>query len=272
MCVTSSHRWKCGENLVETSFLTSSIGGSTLECGPVTFEFCVSRDESTYRVVTTWLFWSPSLHPPAVAFPAPLTFCPRHWLLHPCFLLPQTQGPRGWKFCRLSVSRSRKLCATLMVSEGDFLADGERRGGAWAFLASGPLLIRCSAGTLSRIKLSVLSVTEIHLLIPCLNPWFRRFHFLIGQPIQLGKSRAWRMIGSFWENDLFFWSLYHFITVAAFTWEIWGTKSWWQSAAQNLDYSGLGHMAWAEAAALACKLLKVKTHKSQVMSGGGAAK
>lgn len=41
--------------------------------------------------------------------------------------------------------------------------------------------------------------------------------------------------------------------------------------AQTLDFSGLGHMDEAEREALATrKLLKVKTHKSQVM--GGAAK
>lgn len=39
--------------------------------------------------------------------------------------------------------------------------------------------------------------------------------------------------------------------------------------AQTFDFSGLGHMDEAEREALATrKLLKVKTHKSQVMGGG----
>lgn len=47
-------------------------------------------------------------------------------------------------------------------------------------------------------------------------------------------------------------------------------KALWQSAAQTLDFSGLGHVDGAEWEALSsCKLLKVKTHKSQVMWGVG---
>lgn len=113
----------------EASFSTSSIRGSMLECGTTHCKTSLRvlhllQQDWTYQVVTTWQFWSPSLHPPAVAFPAPLTFCPRHSLLHP-FLPPQTQGPQGWKFCRLSASSSREPCATLIVSKGDFLAEGD---------------------------------------------------------------------------------------------------------------------------------------------------
>lgn len=117
--------------------------GSMLECGTTYCNLSLTRvshllqQELTYQVVTTWQFWSPYLHPPAIAFPAPLTFCPRHLLLHP-FLPPQTQGPQGWKFCRLSVNSSREPCATLIVMKGDFLAEGDwerrclSRLGLWA--------------------------------------------------------------------------------------------------------------------------------------------
>lgn len=81
------------------------------------------------------------------------------------------------------------------------------------------------------------------------------------------------MIGSFWENDnfLMFVSLHHCCCLSEK--DLIVIKSSQQSAAHTLDFSGLGHMDGVEREALAsCKLLKVKTHKSQVMGRGGAAK
>lgn len=66
----------------------------------------------------------------------------------------------------------------------------------------------------------------------------------------------------------FFWCLCHFITVAVLSEKDLIEIKLWQSAAQTFDVSGLGHMDGAEREALASfKLLKVKTHKSQVMWG-----